>query len=414
MEFWNLAAKCRLHFFPFLLVPLYLVSSVPTRFAGPPAPWQNNPIGKFKGESMKATVWWFSGTGNSWILAARMARGLVAGGWEAELRAIEDCPRPRRSLASARDPDKGTADFPGSPPSDAEGFDLFCFPVFSFCAPALVDRFLASLPVAMGRRAAVVVSMGGKGYEGRALSRSACRLRDSGREVLLTAAVEMPEAYVQFSSATQPEEAARRTEAAFLLADSLVADILAGKPKLRPTKPGGLVLTWIPSKGFAWIGRRLLGLTWAVSRDCNGCGLCVRACPARTIKLVSGGPGRRSRPEWGPSCEDCQRCANLCPKDAIRLSIPRAILLLIPLFPHWGRILETALGLQDGIWRPLLWLAGFGLSTTLAALVLRLLDRVPGARDFLSLAVGAPTVKRLAPGFLAELVVIKRAEGLDS
>lgn len=360
---------------------------------------------------MKATVWWFSGTGNAWLVAVRMARGLAAGGWETELRAIEDCPRPRRSLASTRDPDKGSADYPGSPPPDADGFDLFCFPVFSFCAPALVDRFLAGLPVALGRRAAVVVAMGGKGYEGRALSRSAGRLKDSGRQVLLTAAVEMPEAYVQFSSATPPEEAARRTEAALLLADGIVADILAGKPSLRPTKPGGLALTWIASKGFAWIGRRLLGLTWAVSRDCNACGLCARACPARTIKLVSGGPGRDRRPAWGASCEDCQRCANLCPKDAIRFSIPRAVLVILPLFPHWGRILETALGIQDGPWRLLLWLAGLGLSTTLVAMVLRLLDRLPGARDFLSLALGGPTLKRLAPGFLAELVRIKKAAG---
>ncbi len=357
---------------------------------------------------MKATVWWFSGTGNSWLLASRMAQGLAAGGWEAELRPIEDCPRPRRSLASARDPDKGSADYPGSPPLEAGGFDLFCFPVFSFAAPALVDRFLSSLPVAIGRRAAVVATMGGKGYEGRALSRSARRLRDSGREVLLTAAVEMPEAYVQFSSATPPEEAARRTEAALLIADGLVADILAGRPSLRPTKPGGLALTWIASKGFAWIGRRLLGLTWAASRDCNGCGLCVRSCPARTIKLVPGGPGRGPRPEWGPSCEDCQRCANVCPKDAIRFSVPRAVLLMIPLLLPWGRILETALGLQDGFWRLLLWLAGLGLSTTLVALLLRLLDRVPGARDFLALAVGSPTVKRLAPGFLAEVARLKK------
>jgi len=349
---------------------------------------------------MKATVWWFSGTGNSWLIAARMAVGLEAGGWEAELRPIEDCPKPGRSLAATRRP--GDSDTIGAPPIDPKGFDLICFPVFSFSAPAIVDRFIARLPVAIGRKAALVATMGGKGYEGRALVRSARRLKDNGRAVVLAEALEMPEAYVQFYSATPEEESARRTEAGLAAADGLVADILSGRERMRAGRPAGLALTWIASEAFDYLGRRILGLTWTSTKDCNGCGLCARTCPKKTIKMAS------NRPHWGPKCEDCQRCANLCPQGAIRMSIPRLVLLVLPILVPWGRILEGGLGLQGGDYRLLLWIAGLGASTALLAILLRFLDFVPGLRGFLAISLGASFRRRLAPGFLAELGRMKK------
>ncbi len=350
---------------------------------------------------MEAKVWWFSGTGNSHVVASRMAASLAAAGWSVGTRAMEAAPRPRFRLAASQAWFAGD----GGPDFDPAGMDLFVFPVFSFSTPALVDRFLARLPVAMGRRAAVVVTMGGKGYEGRALVRAARRLRESGRKVVLTEAIEMPEAFVQFAPATGEDEAALRTQAALLAADRLAAALVEGKAGLRTPKMPGLVLSWIASVAFGLLGRRMLGLTWSASRGCNACGLCATSCPAKTIHMAA------KRPVWGFSCEDCQRCANACPVGAIRISVPRLVLVVAPAFFPWGRWLESAFGLSpglalghagggaDGDWRLPLWIAGLACVTAAIALLLRLLDRIPATRGFLSLSFAANFRRRLAPGF---------------
>lgn len=45
---------------------------------------------------------------------------------------------------------------------------------------------------------------------------------------------------------------------------------------------------------------------------CNGCGLCEKQCPTRTIKLIE------NKPQWGNSCYQCLSCINRCPQKAIQ------------------------------------------------------------------------------------------------
>ena len=351
---------------------------------------------------MKAVVYWFSGTGNSRLLASHIAQGLTAGGLPAELKAIEDFPKGGRrpyALGSASEDDGSIGGIPSGP----EGLDLFCFPVFSFTAPAIVDRFISRLPVAIGRKAAIVATMGGGGYEGRTLRRAARMLKEAGREVVYSTAIEMPEAFVQFYAATEPIEAEARTAAALGAADKAIQDILSGKVSLRPVKAPGLALTWIASVAFKTLGRRILGQTWCAQASCTSCGLCAATCPARTIVMAGG------RPHWGASCQSCQRCANLCPVKAIKLSWPRLALILAPIFVPYGRLVGDAIGATGGFERFLLWVVGMTSATVLMCLLLRLLDFVPGIRRFLSLSPDKGYRRSLASGFAAELGRRKRA-----
>lgn len=47
---------------------------------------------------------------------------------------------------------------------------------------------------------------------------------------------------------------------------------------------------------------------------CNGCGTCVRICPAGNVELVSG------RPRWSGHCDQCMACAQWCPTQALQAS----------------------------------------------------------------------------------------------
>ena len=65
---------------------------------------------------------------------------------------------------------------------------------------------------------------------------------------------------------------------------------------------------------FLLFARRWLGKTFTVTRECNGCGICAKNCPGRTIKMKYG------KPYWDFSCQQCFKCINTCPKQAIQNS----------------------------------------------------------------------------------------------
>ncbi len=48
-----------------------------------------------------------------------------------------------------------------------------------------------------------------------------------------------------------------------------------------------------------------------VSEKCDGCEICVRICPSNNIKL------KDNKPQWGDNCEQCLACLQWCPQEAI-------------------------------------------------------------------------------------------------
>jgi len=56
----------------------------------------------------------------------------------------------------------------------------------------------------------------------------------------------------------------------------------------------------------------MMDLSYYCDEKCDGCGVCSRICPVNNIKLVNG------KPTWQHHCERCLACLQWCPKESIQ------------------------------------------------------------------------------------------------
>lgn len=59
---------------------------------------------------------------------------------------------------------------------------------------------------------------------------------------------------------------------------------------------------------------QLLDYAFTSNHNCTGCGICAKLCPVMNIKIVNNSP------QWQHKCEQCFACINWCPKEAIQFS----------------------------------------------------------------------------------------------
>lgn len=96
------------------------------------------------------------------------------------------------------------------------------------------------------------------------------------------------------------------------IATSFIEKMISGKRNYRALYdlPWDLAISPI-AVGYYFIGRFVLAKTFYTSASCDNCGLCIKQCSVKAIKLVD------NRPFWSYRCESCMRCMNNCPKRSI-------------------------------------------------------------------------------------------------
>ena len=251
----------------------------------------------------KAEVYYFSGTGNSLVLAKLVAQRL--GG---ELIPI----------ASVIDREKI------EPAADVAGI---VFPVYYADTPNIVRRFAEKLENAEGKYIFAICNYGGAAGESlKTLDRI---LRSRGHALSTGFGVHMPQ-----NAFRKPWE---MKSLAYRQAPKRI-DFIARSIEARRTGlfySNVLVQTMMtPFQG--WLRRMAAlylekasntpapsGLTveqlmaladrsFAVDENCTGCGTCARVCAVGNIEIVD------KKPVWQNHCENCLACFNWCPTDAIR------------------------------------------------------------------------------------------------
>jgi ferredoxin len=242
---------------------------------------------------VKASVRYFSGTGNSWRIASACAEQFQAGGYETEMASIQS----------------------RTPPDPAADAACFCFPVHALDLPRNAFPYLRGLPPATKSIHTILLVTGGDpDNAGWALPSGTNLLSKQGYRVQVADLIRMPINWTPFHSAPERRETDEMITQGVEKTKQWIARFLAGESWLKPislqkfgTLGSVLMRTLYHRRGVYNLWR-----FFETGSRCNGCGLCARLCPTESIRIESG------KPVWSGGCVQCMRCVNYCPNRAIR------------------------------------------------------------------------------------------------
>lgn len=238
-------------------------------------------------------IYWFSGTGNTLLVARRMAEVFQAAGATVTLKRME-----KANPETVR-------------PPVGDGLLGLAFPVAAFSTYPLVWRFVERLPAGGGARVFMVDTLGG--FSGLLVGPLRRLLESKGYVPVGARQILMPSNYL--GRAKPAAECAGKTQQGLAKAEQYAREILAGRAHWRRLSP--LPYGWV-RRIWQLVERRMMipdGRAFKVSCDrCTRCRLCVELCPVRNISL---GAGPADLPVFGGVCQQCQRCIACCPAHAI-------------------------------------------------------------------------------------------------
>ncbi|MCM1545900.1 MAG: EFR1 family ferrodoxin [Clostridiales bacterium] len=243
---------------------------------------------------MKIAIFYFSGTGNTKKVAEKYGEAFESRGNECTLF----------ELPIKEQVDLGEYDLVG-----------FGYPIHSFNAPEIMLKFAKSLPK-KGRkeakqRAFIFKSSGEPVKMSRVSSLKLIKiLKKRGLDVKNEYQYVMP--YNMIFRHTD-HTAYVMWETAKKLIPIDCADILNGVERHEKKMPFGSFLAWF-LRCEHW-GAHVIGVGYRATKDCVGCGLCAKNCPAGNIKMKNG------KPKFGGKCYICARCSFHCPKDCIKIGL---------------------------------------------------------------------------------------------
>jgi len=235
---------------------------------------------------MNTTIYYFSATGNSLVVARDLAVELG----DTKLIPIT------KALKSGIDEI-----------SDAVGI---VFPVYMFGLPLIVVDFLKSLKVKPGAYVFSLATLGG--MPGMAHRQAQKILRKRGIKLAAGFSVLMPGNYTPLYGAISDQAQQKMFEKEKIRIKE-IACFVRGKKAIMEQKPfltnfllykllykGGSKQIPLSGKGF-WF-----------TAACTKCGLCARICPVINIEM------RDSKPVWLDHCQHCMACLQWCPVEAIQ------------------------------------------------------------------------------------------------
>ena len=238
----------------------------------------------------KAIIYYFSGCGNTKLIAENVSDKLKNQDFDSCLVNIEN------------------------PDINMEKADLygFIFPVYGFGLPHMVVKFINKLPKMQKQKAFMFLTPAG--HEGAAIFQGLVLLKNKGFDVIRAHPVYMPDTWLLAMSAPSDEKFQESYAKSRDKIDKYINEMLENKKSLSIANPILIVLLGLINIMFHFIGRHQSGKTFISNNKCNSCKKCLKECSSTVIKW------QNNKPYWGWNCEQCYRCINTCPNDAVEIS----------------------------------------------------------------------------------------------
>ena len=242
---------------------------------------------------MKIELNYFSGTGNSWKVLDTCKEVFVENHHDVSISPIVE-------------------NKPFAPDADIIGF---CFPVYAFGIPRICRRYLKHLQrFSKPQNVFVIITAGKEDESGFSVGECVGILRRKNCQIIYTDVVEMPINWITYMNPPSEPDALQIVEKGVTQAREIADNIMKGIHRYHqfnvPKNYGRLGL-YKEYYLFKYLGIQNMWRCFDVHGSCNGCGLCERLCPTKSITM------KQNRPTWKSTCEQCMRCVNFCPNNAI-------------------------------------------------------------------------------------------------
>ena len=239
--------------------------------------------------SKEVDLYYFTGTGNTYLAAKKIAQTLSESGCSVRLLDIAKANPLEINFTK-------TLGF---------GFPVACWNTYPF-----VRRFFNRLPQAFGTEAFVFSTMGDSSLKAAAMIGNI--LKNKGYSVIATKGFKMPNNLIAVQ--TEEKNTVKR-ENAYLKIQNYAMDIFSGKSKAENANifvkfcfaVSSIITGLWETKPSQKIIRFKVG-----QKECTKCMMCVKICPVNNISFnvfpVFG----------GNNCQLCMRCISYCPPNAIK------------------------------------------------------------------------------------------------
>lgn len=199
------------------------------------------------------------------------------------------------------------------PPKKVGKTDLLILfaPVYAFRLASITEDWIKTLHVVKSTPAAIIAVSGGGEISPNTACRIPCKrlLERKGYTVRYENMVVMPSNFASQASLDMNLELLRVLPKK---AERMAQDLVSGRRRTVYPHLQDRIFTIL---GYAeHMGARVFGASVRATHRCNQCGLCVRNCPQKNIRMVHG------IPKFGFRCIWCLKCIYGCPRKAL---VPR-------------------------------------------------------------------------------------------